>query len=225
MAVSKRPISARQAAAMGMLSPAKGLAALAGLLKPVTLGQLIGSVGGAPLAFWDLLFSRTPQRPRVFEAVWPVPVVADLQARTDTLSSARCATHCFKPSHMCICFYYEIVKYRSFPDSLLNFIVCSVKQRAVPAAYHKRQPLYTSCALQVTERGPAMNLPVASRDMLAQPEMTLLNSASNTELEAAILQLVQDVLGVEVAIDQPLAAQGLDSLAAIEIRQKLQVVG
>ena len=225
MAVSKRPISARQAAAMGMLSPAKGLAALAGLLNMVTIGRLIGSVGSAPLAFWDLLFSRAPQRPRVFEAVWPVPVLADLQARTDTISSARCMPHIASSLVTCACFCYDIVYDKSFSDSLLNSIFSSVKQRAIPAANHKRQLLYISCALQVTGRGPAMNLPVASRDMLARPEKTLLNSASNTELEAAILQLVQDVLGVQVAIDQPLAAQGLDSLAAIEIRQKLQVVG
>ncbi len=42
-------------------------------------------------------------------------------------------------------------------------------------------------------------------------------------VEAEILALVQGFVGPEVSADQPLATQGLDSLAAMELRQKLQV--
>ena len=41
-------------------------------------------------------------------------------------------------------------------------------------------------------------------------------------LEAAVADLVADLTGQRPAVDQPLAAQGLDSLAAMELRQKLQ---
>ena len=41
-------------------------------------------------------------------------------------------------------------------------------------------------------------------------------------LEAAVADLVADLTGQRPAVDQPLATQGLDSLAAMELRQKLQ---
>jgi hypothetical protein len=41
-------------------------------------------------------------------------------------------------------------------------------------------------------------------------------------LEAAVTDLVVDLTGSRPAPEQPLAAQGLDSLAAMELRQKLQ---
>ena len=41
-------------------------------------------------------------------------------------------------------------------------------------------------------------------------------------LEVAVAELVTDLTGSSPAPDQPLAAQGLDSLAAMELRQKLQ---
>ena len=43
------------------------------------------------------------------------------------------------------------------------------------------------------------------------------------EIELDIIALVQDFVGPNVSAGQPLAAQGLDSLAAMELRQKLQV--
>ncbi len=53
---------------------------------------------------------------------------------------------------------------------------------------------------------------------------TLPSSWSPAAVEAAVKQLVAAVLGVEGADpDAPLAAQGLDSLAGLELRQKVQV--
>lgn len=43
------------------------------------------------------------------------------------------------------------------------------------------------------------------------------------EMEEAVLQVVADLVGDGVDVGEPLAGQGLDSLAAMELRQKLQV--
>lgn len=42
-------------------------------------------------------------------------------------------------------------------------------------------------------------------------------------LQEEMLELVKGFVGADVAPDQPLVSQGLDSLAAMELRQKLQV--
>jgi hypothetical protein len=42
-------------------------------------------------------------------------------------------------------------------------------------------------------------------------------------LQQEILDMVRGFVGADVAVDQPLVAQGLDSLAGMELRQKLQV--
>ena len=46
---------------------------------------------------------------------------------------------------------------------------------------------------------------------------------SLAEIETAILDIAGDLIGSQVARDQALASQGLDSLAAMELRRKLQV--
>lgn len=46
---------------------------------------------------------------------------------------------------------------------------------------------------------------------------------SQFELEKTIVEVVRELTGESVDPDQPLAGQGLDSLAAMELRQKLQV--
>ena len=42
-------------------------------------------------------------------------------------------------------------------------------------------------------------------------------------LEAEVAGMVRGFVGADVDVSAPLAAQGLDSLAAMELRQKLQV--
>lgn len=46
---------------------------------------------------------------------------------------------------------------------------------------------------------------------------------SREDLEGRILGVVQSLIGNDVKVDEPLSKQGLDSLAAMELRQKLQV--
>lgn len=43
------------------------------------------------------------------------------------------------------------------------------------------------------------------------------------DLEEQVMSVIRDLVGADVAKDQPLVAQGLDSLASMELRQKLQV--
>lgn len=47
--------------------------------------------------------------------------------------------------------------------------------------------------------------------------------SSIAELQAVVLDCVNPLLAEPAAADAPLAAQGLDSLASMELRQKLQV--
>lgn len=42
-------------------------------------------------------------------------------------------------------------------------------------------------------------------------------------VEAAVLAVARDLIGGDVDVGEPLAGQGLDSLAAMELRQKLHV--
>lgn len=44
------------------------------------------------------------------------------------------------------------------------------------------------------------------------------------QLEKTVQGIVEQLVGASVAIEAPLAAQGLDSLASMELRQKLQVL-
>ena len=48
--------------------------------------------------------------------------------------------------------------------------------------------------------------------------------ASLSSIQAVISEIVQDLVGQDVAVDAALAAQGLDSLAAMELRQRLQAI-
>jgi hypothetical protein len=63
----------------------------------------------------------------------------------------------------------------------------------------------------------------ASQRGMAAATSRSIAAPSRTELESMIAAVVADLMGADVARDAPLAAQGLDSLTAMELRQKLQV--
>lgn len=44
------------------------------------------------------------------------------------------------------------------------------------------------------------------------------------DVQAVVLDIAKGLVGTDIALDAPLTAQGLDSLAAMELRQKLQVL-
>ena len=61
---------------------------------------------------------------------------------------------------------------------------------------------------------PGADLPPAPRQQQQQRQL---------DVEALVLQVVTSVLGSEsLDADQPLASQGMDSLAGLELRQKIQ---
>lgn len=60
--------------------------------------------------------------------------------------------------------------------------------------------------------------PAAAAAAAAKPTARTL-----VDVEAAVLEVVRDLVGGDVDVGEPLAGQGLDSLAAMELRQKLQV--
>lgn len=55
------------------------------------------------------------------------------------------------------------------------------------------------------------------------PESSRITVTSPAALEAEIKEMVMGYVGTGMDVNVPLAAQGLDSLAAMELRQKLQV--
>ncbi|CAL8466746.1 g6282 [Coccomyxa elongata] len=141
MAADKHAMSAAQAEALGMLSPAAGVAAMERLLRGATAGLTAGVRGAAAPAYWRLLLQGVKHKPAMFSAVLDSAIEKDnepVEAKVD--------------------------------------------------------------AKAVVKKG----LP------------------SLAELEAGILSVVHDLMGPDVAPDAPLSSQGLDSLAAMELRQKLQ---
>lgn len=55
--------------------------------------------------------------------------------------------------------------------------------------------------------------------------IVIIGSFTAESLENAIIQMVIDLTGSQPVLDRPLSAQGLDSLAGMELRQKLKVRG
>ena len=58
----------------------------------------------------------------------------------------------------------------------------------------------------------------AGRDLLTPAETP---SQTADAVMAAVLGILRDIMGEEPAAEQPLLAAGLDSLAAVELRNKL----
>lgn len=69
MAADKHAVSAALAEALGMLSPAAGVAALEGLIRSTTVGRAAGVRGAAAPGYWRLLLQGVKQKPAMFAAV------------------------------------------------------------------------------------------------------------------------------------------------------------
>lgn len=65
--------------------------------------------------------------------------------------------------------------------------------------------------------------PLPSSQQVLPSSVRVSRGKSRGELQAQILSIVAELTGADAAVDQPLASQGLDSLASMELRQKLQV--
>ena len=75
--------------------------------------------------------------------------------------------------------------------------------------------------LQVSTQRPTAQLAKAADRQAAVHLQS--GTPSLQDLQAAVLVMVRELVGADIAPDVPLGAQGLDSLAAMELRQKLQV--
>ena len=75
MVADKHHVTAAQAAAMGMLSPAAGLRVMHSVLSHASNVQRCifsaGVVGGASVTYWQQLLKAAKQRPALFDAVAP----------------------------------------------------------------------------------------------------------------------------------------------------------
>ena len=73
MVADKHRMTASQAAAMGMLSPAAGLGIMRSVLTRAqavrTSAEACGVLGGASARYWQLLLKAARQRPPLFEDV------------------------------------------------------------------------------------------------------------------------------------------------------------
>lgn len=70
MAANKHSVSAAQAEALGMLTPAAGLAAMECLLKGAAAGRMAGSRGAAIPGYWRLLLQNVRHKPAMFDTVF-----------------------------------------------------------------------------------------------------------------------------------------------------------
>lgn len=80
---------------------------------------------------------------------------------------------------------------------------------------------FTGCFLlpqAVPTKTPRFERAKVASNAVSQPAAV----QSLQELESAVLEIIQELVGSAVSPDAPLAAQGLDSLASMELRQKLQ---
>ena len=75
--------------------------------------------------------------------------------------------------------------------------------------------------LQVSTQSPTAQLAKAADRQAAVHLQS--GMPSLRDLQAAVLGIVRELVGADIAPDMPLATQGLDSLAGMELRQKLQV--
>lgn len=93
--------------------------------------------------------------------------------------------------------------------------------RSLLAGVHQLPHLYSALDIQPPQTQQALPPPVASAPAPPPAARTV---PSHSSIEDTVRQLVAAVLGNDAADpDVPLASQGLDSLAGLELRQKIQV--
>ena len=79
----------------------------------------------------------------------------------------------------------------------------------------------STCALQPLDVPRASGIQKPVQPLASQPQV---QQRSREGLQSQIMGIIAGLTGSDIAPDQPLAAQGLDSLASMELRQKLQVM-
>jgi hypothetical protein len=92
MVANKHSIKMEQAKNMGMLPPAKGLAAMEVLLHSIYKGSAVGVQGVASKYYWQLLFQGQMEVPDIFAIVLQekevcVPLVIESMSRQTSKTS------------------------------------------------------------------------------------------------------------------------------------------
>lgn len=77
---------------------------------------------------------------------------------------------------------------------------------------------------RIQQRAPARSAGASVGVSAAAGAPLPLKARSLADLEAMVLAVVVDLVGEGVDVNEPLSSQGLDSLASMELRQKLQVL-
>ena len=101
--------------------------------------------------------------------------------------------------------------------------ICPTKASLLPSsACTAAHALTSALALQPAAAAPAVASGQGQQGALSEPAGV--PAPSPEELLRLVLDAVRDLVGAEVDPRAALGGQGLDSLAAMELRQKLQVL-
>lgn len=99
--------------------------------------------------------------------------------------------------------------------------------RALLAGVPQLPQMYKGLGMQHQAEGrppQAASKPVHPMASVSMQQQAALGAAWSPEtVKATVMQVISDVMGIAVTVhDQPLAHQGMDSLAGLELRRKLQ---
>ena len=213
MAADKHAVSAAQATSLGMLTPAAGIAALETLLRGAILGSAHSAVRGAASAgYWQRLLQGVKEKPGLFAALGKAPAAQ---------VPCSCLLLLWAAPHAVPCAWY---KTRRLNVGLVHLqceftqrLACKLQPRHTAQAH--RSAMKIAVMLQVEEEASASGKDRGS----AVPTRKAAAVATQAELQSAIAGVVRELVGADVDADVALASQGLDSLTAMELRQKLQV--